>query len=207
MNILVVGAGLLGRAVAESLDSIGHDVAIIEEQSDKLQLLSPDFDGVEYIGFPLDLNALRNAGIEDCDVVAVTTSDDNLNITVGQIAKNYFNIKTVVARISDPYREHIFERFGLKTVCPTNMAGEKIVDAIVNPLQSAQVNFGSSTVSLYEQRAGKAYVGMTVSQIEEKAGTFVFAIEEQNGVFKFRSELTKEIIVEDDVIIFCKKID
>ena len=62
----------------------------------------------------MDLKNLRSAGIESCDAVAVTTSDDNLNITVGQIAKNYFQVPKVVARISDPYRENIFESFGLQ---------------------------------------------------------------------------------------------
>lgn len=50
--------------------------------------------------------------------------DDNLNITVGQIAKSIFGIEKVVTRISDPFREFIFESYGLETVCPTNMADE-----------------------------------------------------------------------------------
>ncbi len=207
MNILVVGAGLLGRAVAEELDSLGHDVAVIDAESDRFQLISPDFDGVLNVGFPLDLTALRNAGIEGCDVVAVTTSDDNLNITVGQIAKNYFGVNTVISRISDPYREQVFERFGLKSVCPTNMASENIVQAIINPLQSMQVNFGTNTVSLYEQKAGRDYAGLSISQIEEKAGVDLFAANLAASGFKLRSELNDVICGEEDIIVFCKKID
>ena len=125
MNIMIVGGGLLGRKTAETLDEAGHDVVLIDASPENLAQLSPDFSGVTAVGFPMDIKSLRSAGIEGCDAVAVTTPDDNLNITVGQIAKNFFGIPKVIARISDPYRENIFERFGLQTVCPTNMAGDK----------------------------------------------------------------------------------
>ena len=115
MNIMIVGGGLLGRKTAETLDEAGHDVVLIDASPENLAQLSPDFSGVTAVGFPMDIKSLRSAGIEGCDAVAVTTPDDNLNITVGQIAKNFFGIPKVIARISDPYRENIFERFGLQT--------------------------------------------------------------------------------------------
>ena len=130
MNIMIVGGGLLGRKTAESLDELGHDVVLIDASAENIAQLSPDFSGVTAVGFPMDIKSLRAAGIEGCDAVAVATPDDNLNITVGQIAKNFFGIPKVIARISDPYRENIFERFGLQTVCPTNMAGDKLVTAL-----------------------------------------------------------------------------
>ena len=159
MNILVIGGGPLGRRVAEMLDAAGHDVAVIDESEDNIAQLDADFGGVTSVGFPMDLKNLRSAGIESCDAVAVTTSDDNLNITVGQIAKNYFQVPKVVARISDPYRENIFESFGLQTVCPTNMAGEKLISALTSPIQSQQVTFDTTTVSLEVRPVEKKFFG------------------------------------------------
>ena len=102
MNIMIVGGGLLGRKTAETLDEAGHDVVLIDASPENLAQLSPDFSGVTAVGFPMDIKSLRSAGIEGCDAVAVTTPDDNLNITVGQIAKSFFGIPKVIARISDP---------------------------------------------------------------------------------------------------------
>ena len=85
MNIMIVGGGLLGRKTAETLDEAGHDVVLIDASPENLAQLSPDFSGVTAVGFPMDIKSLRSAGIEGCDAVAVTTPDDNLNITVGQI--------------------------------------------------------------------------------------------------------------------------
>lgn len=207
MNILVVGAGLLGRRVAEILDNDGHDIAIIDESNDNLLLLSPSFDGVMHVGFPMDIGALKNAGIEACDAVAVTTPDDNLNIAVGQIAKNYLNVNKVIVRISDPDRESVFERFGLTTICPTKLSGETITQAIINPLQSTSVSFGSSTISLYEELAGKQYADLTVKQIESTSGISVFAIKQPSGNIKLRGTISEELTDAEDVIIFCKQID
>ncbi len=130
MNILIIGGGQLGRKTAEILDAAGHTVEVLDESGDNLPLLSPEFGGVTSVGFPLDIKNLRETGIEGCDAVAVVTADDNLNITVGQIVKDFFKVPRVIARISDPQRETVFESFGLQTVCPTNMAGDKLVAAL-----------------------------------------------------------------------------
>ena len=75
---------------------------MLDESGDNLPLLSPEFGGVTSVGFPLDIKNLRETGIEGCDAVAVVTADDNLNITVGQIVKDFFKVPRVIARISDP---------------------------------------------------------------------------------------------------------
>ena len=36
MDVLIVGSGLLGRAVAERLDSLGHGVAVVDESPENL---------------------------------------------------------------------------------------------------------------------------------------------------------------------------
>lgn len=207
MNILVIGGGLLGRKTAELLDAAGHAVSVLDESADNLSLLNEDFNGVTAVGFPMDVSALKSAGIEGCDAVAVVTSDDNLNITVGQIAKNYFGVKKVVARISDPRRENVFEGFGLQTVCPTNMAGEKLVSALTSPLQSRQVTFGTATVSLLVRPADKKYYGKTTDDLEPQAGDGVFGIIKEDGRFLLLEHGASLPISVGDCIVFSRRID
>lgn len=68
------------------MDEMGWDVSVLSNLESDLELLENDFEGVTFRGFPMDIRNLREAGIESCDAVAVTTADDNLNITVAQIA-------------------------------------------------------------------------------------------------------------------------
>lgn len=207
MNILIVGGGLLGRKTAELLDAAGHAVAVLDESVDSLSLLSPDFSGVTSVGFPMDVKSLRNAGIEGCDAVAVVTSDDNLNITVGQIARNFFGVSKVIARISDPRRETVFENFGLQTVCPTNMAGDKLVSALTAPQESKQVTFGTATISLLVRPVEKRLFGRTTAALEVQPGDGVFGVIKEDGRFQLLEHGGELPLSPGDSIVYSRKID
>ena len=118
MNVLVIGCGKVGVRLAEVLSHYGHNVSI---------------DGLTITGMPMDMTVLRSAGVEACDAVAVVTSDDNLNITVSQIIKEFFGVQNVVSRISDPAREAVFHHFGLKTICSTKLTSSAIMTALTQP--------------------------------------------------------------------------
>ncbi len=207
MNILVVGGGHLGRKVAEELDKLNHEVALIEENEDKLALLNPKFGGVTFLSFPMDISNLKNAGIESCDAVAVTTSDDNLNITVGQIAKNIFGINTVVARISDPFRETIFESFGLKTVCPTNMSGESIISAMTSPYDMQKICIGTNMVSFRVEAVDRKFVDRKVSSVKCEDNEMVFGVVKENCSFFLKTPDTSYVLMHGDSLVYAKKID
>ena len=85
MNVLVVGCGKVGSRLARLLAQRGHNVSVIDREEDMFSQLGEDFDGVTVTGMPMDMDVLRNAGVEWCDAVAVVTPDDNLNITISQI--------------------------------------------------------------------------------------------------------------------------
>ena len=206
MNVLIIGGGLLGRAVAQRLDAQGHGVVVVDESGDYLALLDPAFGGVTLVGFPMDLNVLRQAGIESCDAVAVTTADDNLNIAVGQIAKKYFKVERVAARISDPAREDIFDRAGLRTVCPTNMAGEKLASELVSPWQNRQVSFGTASVALEVQPVEKRYFGRTTRDLD-LPGRGVFAVLKEDGRFVLKETIGDVPLSEGDMLVLSRRID
>lgn len=206
MNVLIIGGGLLGRETAQRLDSLGHGVVVVDESPARLALLDRGFSGVTFVGFPMDLNVLRRAGIENCDAVAVTTSDDNLNIAVGQIAKTYFKVERVAARISDPDREDAFENIGLRTVCPTNMAGEKLVSCLVSPWQSRQVTFGAATVALEVRQVERRLVGRTTGEITEP-GCGVFGVIRGDGRFVLKETAGEIALGEGDKVVLSRRID
>lgn len=207
MNILIIGGGQLGRKTAEILDAAGHTVEVLDESGDNLPLLSPDFGGVTSVGFPLDIKNLRETGIEGCDAVAVVTADDNLNITVGQIVKDFFGVSRVIARISDPQRETVFESFGLQTVCPTNMAGEKLAAALTSPWQDKQLTFGTATVSLQVRKVEKKLFGRTTAELEAQPGEGVFGVVKEDGSFFLLEHGAQLLLDAGDSVVYSRKID
>lgn len=121
MNIVILGCGRVGAALAMKMDKAGHNVSIIDTSNDAFQRLDPDFGGEKVIGNGIDEEILKRAGIEMADAFAAVTNGDNRNIMASQIAKEIFHVKKVVCRIYDPIRQTTYNMLGLDTICPTTI--------------------------------------------------------------------------------------
>jgi trk system potassium uptake protein TrkA len=207
VNVLVVGCGRLGTRLAGILDEHGHDVAVVDSNADLFRNLSEDFNGITVVGMPLDMTVLKNAGVENCDAMAVVTPDDNLNITVSQIAQEFFGVKNVVARISDPAREKVFKSFGLKTVCPTKLAGDAIFTALTQPWDSKNISFETATAAFHTRAVGRSHVGSLVTTMPADKGEVIFGILHQDGTMELYCAEHNLILAEGDKVVFVKMID
>ena len=207
MNVLVVGCGRLGTRLAEMLDEHGHDAAVVDSCADAFHNLSEHFSGITVVGMPLDMTVLKSAGVENCDAMAVVTPDDNLNITVSQIAQEFFGVKNVVARISDPMRENVFQSFGLKTVCPTKMAGDAIFTALTQPWDSRNVSFGTATAAFHVREIDESRFGFPVTSVPMDRGEVIFGVLHANGNMELYTAEHKILLAEGDKVVFAKVID
>ena len=65
---------------------------------------------------------MKDAGIEDAEVVAAVTGKDEENLVICQMAKVNFKINKTIARINNPKNTAIFKKLGVdKTVCSTQV--------------------------------------------------------------------------------------
>lgn len=204
MNILVIGCGKLGSRLANVLCHHGHDVSIVDKNESAFDQLDDDFDGMTVVGMPMDMNVLRNAGVESCDAVAVVTSDDNLNITVSQIVKEFFYVENVVARITDPVREDVFHQFGLKTICQTNLACNAIYSALVQEFAEKQLHFFDNTVGVNVREVDPILVGRTVETIPMKTGETIMGILRETGKLYLYDGRQKIVLNPKDKIIYAR---
>ena len=76
MNVLIIGCGMVGSALAETLDERGHDVSVIDKNGAKFDSLSPKFGGFTTTGVPIDQDVLKRAGIQTCDALFAVTAQD-----------------------------------------------------------------------------------------------------------------------------------
>jgi trk system potassium uptake protein len=130
MNAIIVGCGRVGSAVAKKLTKSGWDVVAVDENEEALARLGEHWPGGFVVGHGMDVNVLREAGIEEADAVVVATNGDNTNIVVGQVAQKRFGIECTVVRILDPARAEFYSTLGLRTVCPTSAAIEVLSEAV-----------------------------------------------------------------------------
>jgi trk system potassium uptake protein len=133
MFIVIVGAGRVGSSLARAMLREGHEVSCLDEDPESHARLDVGLDrswedsgGQFTVGTGLEVDALREAGIERADAFVAATDGDNTNIIISQIARRRFNVPMVVARILDPLRASWYEEQGLHTICPTRIAIEML---------------------------------------------------------------------------------
>src|SRR5206468_5742079 len=102
MKALIIGCGRVGSTIALQLIKEEWDVTVIDENEDALTRLGEHWPGSFVVGHGMDVDVLREAGIEEADAVVVATDGDNTNIIIGQVAQKRFGIDCVVIRILDP---------------------------------------------------------------------------------------------------------
>ncbi len=130
--IVIVGCGRLGSHLANCLSREGNSVVVIDKVETTLNELTADFSGFRINADATHLSVLKEAKLNDADVLIATTHDDNVNLMVAQVAKQIFNVPHVLARVFDPKREEVYTRLGIDTVCPTSVAAEVFLRAVSN---------------------------------------------------------------------------
>ena len=130
MKALVIGCGRVGSNVAKRLAHEGWDVSVVDEKEEALGRLGSAWPGAFVVGHGMDIEVLRDAGIEEADAVVVATDGDNTNIVIGQVAQQRFGIGCVVVRVLDPARADFYSARGMRTVCPTKTAIDTLVQTV-----------------------------------------------------------------------------
>jgi trk system potassium uptake protein len=132
MKAIVIGCGRVGSAVALQLLGSGWEVTVCDENEDALGRLGEQWTGGFLVGHGMDLQLLREAGIEEADAIVITTDGDNTNLVIAQAAQKHFQVPIVVVRVLDPARAQFYATRGLRIVCPTSSAIETLVGAVRN---------------------------------------------------------------------------
>ncbi len=107
MKIIIVGCGKVGYTLAEQLTEEGHEITVIDTNSNKLEhaLSVLDIQGIE--GNGSSFRTQLEAGIKDSDLLIAVTGQDEVNLLCCLIAKKAGNCNTV-ARVRNPeYNEEI----------------------------------------------------------------------------------------------------
>jgi len=127
MKVVIVGCGRVGSVLAESFESAGHQVIVIDLQTRSFDRLPATFRGQAVRGNGTDEDVLRRAGAEGADLFLSLTEGDNRNVMAAQIALEELGVRNVIAKINDPVRAEAYSQLGLPTLCRTNMMADAIL--------------------------------------------------------------------------------
>jgi trk system potassium uptake protein TrkA len=173
VHFVIMGCGRVGVTLAESLESYGHSVAVIDINPDSFRRLSADFEGQRVTGMGFDRDALTQAGVEDAYAFAAVSNGDNSNILSARVAREMFGVNKVVARIYDPKRAEVYQRLGITTVATVRWTADQIMRRLL-PLGAAnEYRDASGLVSLVEMDLHASWVGHSVRLLESNSGARV----------------------------------
>ncbi len=183
MKVIIMGCGRVGEQLARLMVAEGHQVAVIDYDESALERLGPDFKGQKVVGVGFDQQVLVQAGIEQADAFAATSSSDNANIVAARTARTYFRVPRVVARLYDPRRAEIYQRLGLRTISSTTWGAERIRELLTDADLDPKLAFGSGEVTLVSVEVPAALVGRLVRDLSVPTEIVVAAITRQGRAF------------------------
>ena len=132
MRVAIAGASKVGRAIARELVGNGHEVLLIDRDS---ELARPGVvEGAEMLmADACEVTALDEAQLASCQVVVAATGDDKVNLVVSLLAKTEYGVPRVVARVNHPKNEWMFdESWGVDVAVSTPRMLSALVEEAVS---------------------------------------------------------------------------
>lgn len=167
MHVIVVGCGRVGSELAVALEADGHSVSIIDKNRNAFRRLPERWTGRAVVGFGFDRDHLEQAGIREASALAAVTSGDNTNILTARIARETFEIASVVARIYDPRRAVIYQRLGIPTVATVSWTTDQVMRRLFPERSTEEWRDVSGKVSLLERALPAPWAGHKLADLDE----------------------------------------
>lgn len=198
MRVVIAGCGRVGSDLALSLSDSGHDVSVVDTNTEAFRQLGSAFNGTTHEGPAYDIRVLREAGIELADAYAAVTNDDNVNLMSVQVANQVFGVPKTVARLDDPRRTDAYRALRVNHVAAGKLTSRAIREQLLDDEYQYHLSFLGSGVEMVEMIMSADADGMTVGDIEIDGKLRVAAVRRGLNVLIAEPELRLE---EDDLLI------
>jgi trk system potassium uptake protein len=133
MRVAIAGAGNVGWYIARELVGNGHEVLLLEKVPEVASRLEK-VPGIDVrVADACEVNSLREAKVDTCDVVVAATGDDEDNLVVSLLSKQEFAVPRVIARVNHPKNHWLFnEAWGVDLSVSTPHLITALVDEAVS---------------------------------------------------------------------------
>jgi len=98
MNIIIVGAGEIGRHLAIELSQNEHSISVIESDPQRAAELQSEIEGRVVVGDGASVNILAEANVGECDLFLSLTSDNSVNLISASMVKS-MGVERVISRV------------------------------------------------------------------------------------------------------------
>ncbi len=110
MVVMIVGCGRVGSFLARVFREEGHEIILVEKEKEVCERVEKQEGLKPFRANACDPLQLEESGIRRAEVVLVVTGHDEDNLVISQLAKQYFNVPRVVARVNNPKNKWLYTR-------------------------------------------------------------------------------------------------
>lgn len=191
LNIIIVGCGKVGATLIEQLSREGHDITIIDQNPQKIQEITNQYDIMGLTGNGASYNVQMEAGIENTDLFIAVTGSDELNLLCCTIAKRVGEC-SAIARVRTPDYSHeisyLREKLGLAMIINPELEAAREIARILYLPTALEVNsFAHGQAELVKLKIpeGNALDGITLADFGKntEADVLICAIERNGEVY------------------------
>ena len=198
MNIIIVGCGKVGAALAAQLNEESNNITVIDVLPEKVDELSAKYDVMGVAGNGATHTVQAEAGIDNADLLIAVTGSDELNLLCCLVAKKAGNCQTI-ARIKDPQYSaeapYLKDELGLAMVInPEYAAAQEIARVLRFPSAIKIETFSKGRVELIKFRLPELspLVGLSVKDVVTKLHCNILVCTVELGILKVEAhKLTK----------------
>jgi trk system potassium uptake protein len=199
-QVMVIGLGRFGSALARELERLGHEVMAVDRNEQRVNDIAPEVTHALQLDAS-DEDALRAAGAADFNTAVVSISSDAEPSIFATMVLKRLGVRTVISKAGSVLHGEILARVGAdRVVFPERETGLRLahsfnVPNVIDYLDVAP-NFGIEKI-----RPPKSFVGKTLGELDLKGRLGLTPIALRRAQQVFVNPAREERVAEGDELI------
>ncbi len=205
MKIIIAGAGEVGLHLAKELSNDNHEITMLDIDPARIDEIDSTTDVLSLQASATSMSALREAHVEQTDLVLAVTSSESINITASILAKR-LGAKKTIARVS--HAEYtsdenlpFLHQLGIDyLIYPEEIVAHEITELIRRAAASDIVEFEKGKLTLLGIRIDK-YAPInrkTMIEIGQEFSSLEFRIVAIKRLMRTLIPVGKDSVIEGD---------
>jgi trk system potassium uptake protein len=199
-QVMVIGLGRFGSAVARELERLGHEVMAVDRSEQRVNDIAPDVTHALQLDAS-DEDALRAAGAADFNTAIVAISSDAEPSIFATMVLKRLGVRTVISKAGSVLHGEILARVGAdRVVFPERETGLRLahsfnVPNVIDYLDVAP-NFGMEKI-----RPPRSFIGKTLGELDLRGRLGLTPIVLRRAQQVFVNPAREERVAEGDELI------
>jgi trk system potassium uptake protein TrkA len=205
-QVMVIGLGRFGSAVARELERLGHQVLAIDRSEQQVNDIASDVTHALQLD-AADEEALRSAGAGDFHTAIVAISTDAEPSIFATMVLKRLGVRTVIAKAGSQLHAEILSRVGAdRVVLPERETGLRLAHSFNVPNVIDYLDVAPS-FGIEKIRPPASFIGKTLGDLDLKTRLGLTPIALRRGQQVFVNPARDERVAEGDELILIGRDD